>query len=128
MEPGSAVISGPPIILCAVCCQGRSRRKRERHGEGGTDLFQLADGGTFQMSRDEKEEKQESKGKTAPDRNGEHRDRNTATPLHSYTCTFLSLAVNIVQSSPWLEKLYKTNSLCALPSQSPGGVLVPRCQ
>lgn len=101
MEPGSAVISGlPHHPLCRVL----PRKIEAEEGEtwrGGTDLFQLADGGNFRMSSDEKEEKQDSKGKTAPDRNGEHRDWNTATPLHSHTCTFLSLA-NIVQSSPWL--------------------------
>lgn len=137
MEPGSAVISGLPLILCALCCQGRPRRMRERYGEAEQIFSNRRVEALFECQEGhEKEEKQESKRKTAPDWNG---NTETGTRPHLYTPTpapFFPPSQTLFKvhrghRSYIRQTLYELclRRRCEFASQrSPGGVLVPCCQ
>lgn len=106
-----------------------------KEDRGGADLFQLAGGGTFRMSRDEKEEKQESKRKTAPDWNG---NTNTGTRPHLCTptpATFFpsqTLFKVLLGYRSYIRQTLYALCLCRrcefASQRSPGGDLVPCCQ
>lgn len=130
MEPGSAVISGPPIILCAVCCRGRSRRKRERHGEAEEIFSNWRMEALFKCQDMRRKKNKKARGRRRQTGMG---NTETGTRPHLYTPTpapfFPSQTLFKVHRGCRRYIRQTLRRRCEFASQrSPGGVLVPCCQ
>lgn len=85
MELGTAVISGLPIMLCALCCRGRSRRRRERHGGAEQIFFTRRLEALFKCQETRRKKKTRKQGEDSASLELGHR------PEHSHTSTHLHL-------------------------------------